>query len=83
MSTLSELTCLELVDLVTDYFEGALAPAQQARFETHLETCRHCRRYLEQIRRTVSTLGGLKAEAIPRRVRDELLKTFRGWKREG
>jgi len=83
VNPLNELTCLELVDLVTEYFEGALAVAQRARFEAHLEQCRHCRRYVEQLRRTISTLGELKAEEIPRHVRDELLKTFRGWKRRG
>lgn len=83
MNALNELTCLELVDLVTDYFEGALPEPQRVRFEGHLEKCRHCQRYIEQMRRTLGALGGLKAEEIPRHVRDELLKTFRGWKREG
>lgn len=31
-----ELTCQELVQLVTDYFEGALEPADRARFEAHV-----------------------------------------------
>ncbi len=68
---------------MTDYFEGALPPAERVRFETHLERCRHCQRYIVQMRHTVGALGELRAEHIPRHVRDELLKTFRGWKREG
>ena len=44
------LTCRELVELVTDYLDGALSPAEQDRFEEHLQRCLGCDRYLEQIR---------------------------------
>jgi anti-sigma factor RsiW len=82
VTELNELTCLELVDLVTAYFEGALAESERRRFEAHLEACGHCQRYLQQMRRAIEALGELRAEAVPRHVRDELLRTFRGWKRE-
>ena len=36
MTTSRELTCQELVELVTDYLEGALPAAERARFEAHL-----------------------------------------------
>ena len=47
---LDDITCRELVELVTDYLEGALAPADRARFEEHLEICDACVAYVEQIR---------------------------------
>jgi anti-sigma factor RsiW len=31
-----DLSCQELVELVTDYLDGALAPVQRARFEAHV-----------------------------------------------
>ena len=31
-----ELTCQQLVELVTDYLEGALSAPERARFEAHL-----------------------------------------------
>ena len=45
------LTCQELVELVTDYLEGALAHADRARFDAHIAACEHCTEYLAQFRR--------------------------------
>ncbi len=79
----SELSCKELVELVTEYLEDALDRAARARFEAHLGTCPGCRTYLEQMRLTISTLGRLTEEAIPPEARHELLQAFRNWKRAG
>jgi anti-sigma factor RsiW len=49
-----DLTCRELVELVTDYFEGALPAAERARFEAHVAACEGCDRYLAQARATVA-----------------------------
>ncbi len=78
-----ELSCKELVELVTEYLEDALDRAARARFEEHLATCPGCRVYLEQIRQTISALGKLTEEAIPPEARRELLQAFRNWKRAG
>jgi anti-sigma factor RsiW len=37
------MACQELVELVTAYLEGYLAPAERTRFEEHLATCSGCR----------------------------------------
>ena len=79
--TTDDLSCQELVELVTNYLEGALPPAERARFEEHLDTCRGCRAYVEQMRQTIRTLGQLTEESIPSRTKEELLRTFRDWKR--
>lgn len=81
MNGLNELTCLELVDLVTEYFEGTLGERERQRFEAHLETCRHCQLYLRQMRQTMSAAGELRAAEIPREAREALLMAFRNWKR--
>jgi anti-sigma factor RsiW len=47
------MSCQELVELVTDYLEGALSPGERARFEAHLAECSGCRAYLEQMRTTL------------------------------
>jgi anti-sigma factor RsiW len=49
-----ELPCRELVELVTDYLDGALSDAERTRFETHVAACQACDRYVEQIRTTVA-----------------------------
>jgi len=77
---IDDITCRELVELVTDYLEDALPPADRARFEAHLEICEDCALYVEQLRGTVAAVGALRAEALDPVVRDELLAAFRDWK---
>jgi len=76
----NDLTCQELVELVTDYLEMRMSAHARARFEAHLAACEGCRDYLEQMRRTIQALGQLTEDTIPSNVRDQLLKRFRTWK---
>jgi anti-sigma factor (TIGR02949 family) len=75
-----EFTCQEMVELVTDYLEGALSARDRARFERHIAGCPHCTTYLEQMRITIRTLGRLPAESVPPDAREALLGAFRDWK---
>jgi predicted anti-sigma-YlaC factor YlaD len=47
------MSCQELVELVTDYLEGALDADERARFDEHLAECAGCRAYLAQMRTTL------------------------------
>ena len=76
----ADLSCRELVELVTDYFEGALDRRSRARFERHIAGCDHCTAYLEQMRETIRLTGTLSEDELEPRVRDELLTVFRTWK---
>jgi predicted anti-sigma-YlaC factor YlaD len=76
----SNLTCKELVELVTDYLENALPPTERVRFEKHLQGCDGCRAYLEQMKSTINLTGQLTEEGIPESARQTLLETFRKWK---
>jgi predicted anti-sigma-YlaC factor YlaD len=78
----SKLTCRELVELVTDYFEAALAPDDEVRFEAHLAECAACRNHVEQMRQTIQVIGLLSEEMIPAHVQSELLEIFRDWKHQ-
>ncbi|MBI2833724.1 MAG: zf-HC2 domain-containing protein [Acidobacteria bacterium] len=75
------MTCQELTELVTDYLENRMSFMDRLRFRVHIGMCRHCRAYLDQMRKTIRTLGELSAEPIPPAIRDELLARFRDWKR--
>jgi predicted anti-sigma-YlaC factor YlaD len=75
------LTCQEMVELVTQYLEGAMPPRERAIFEAHLSVCPGCTAYLEQMRQTIGMLGKLTEESIEPQARDELLNVFRNWKR--
>ena len=59
------LTCVELVELVTDYLEGALSPRERARFDAHLAECDGCQAYVEQMRTVIALTGRITEEAIP------------------
>ena len=78
--TSHELTCQELVELVTDYLEGALTADDVTRFDEHLTGCDGCQAYLQQMGLTIETLGQLTEETIDPQMRDELLDLFRDWK---
>jgi anti-sigma factor RsiW len=82
MTRPADLSCIELVELVTEYLEDSLPPAERLRFESHIADCRHCRAYLAQMRITIRTLGRLTPEAIPDPVRDDLLQRFRTWREQ-
>ena len=75
-----QLSCRELVELVTDYLEGALLEEERLRFEDHIARCGGCTIYLEQIRQTISLLGHLPEEALTPDAERELLEAFRGWR---
>jgi anti-sigma factor RsiW len=78
--TSHELTCQELVELVTDYLGGALSAAEVTRFDEHLSGCDGCQTYLQQMDLTIESLGKLTEETIDPQMRDELLALFRDWK---
>jgi anti-sigma factor RsiW len=74
-----DLACQELVEIVTDYLEGALSPADRVRFEAHIAACVDCTAYLEQMRQTVTVVGRLREEDIPVPAMATLLQAFRAW----
>ncbi len=76
----AELSCRELVELVTEYLDDALPAAERARFERHLVWCPPCRVYLQQMRQTLRLAGRLTEGALPRPGREALLRAFRDWK---
>jgi predicted anti-sigma-YlaC factor YlaD len=72
-----EMACKELVEVVTEYLEGAMAPDERHRFEEHLRECPYCIEYLDQMRQLAGGLGGLRHETIGPERRDALLAAFR------
>lgn len=76
-----EMTCRELVELVTEYLEGGLSAVERTRFEAHLASCAGCRAYLDQFRHTIEALGRLPEESLSSEARAALLDAFRGWSR--
>ena len=78
-----DLTCAEVVEIVTEYLEGGLSVLDRDRFEEHLAVCRSCMTYLDQMRETISGLGALPQEELSPQLQAELVAAFRNWKAGG
>jgi anti-sigma factor RsiW len=76
---LPEMPCRELVEVITDYLDGALPPEDRLRFDAHLAECPPCTEYVEQFRHTIATAGRLEADQLSPATREALLQAFRGW----
>lgn len=74
-----DLTCKELVELVTGYLEGSLRGRRRRRFEAHLAACDGCTRFLRQMEATIRVTGTLTEEQVTEEQRAVLLTAFRGW----
>jgi predicted anti-sigma-YlaC factor YlaD len=72
----NEVTCQQFVELVTDYFEGALGSRTLSQVEEHLVMCDWCATYVEQMRATVDSLRTLKNRSS-REPPDSLLAVLR------
>jgi len=75
-----DLTCKELVELITGYLEGTIRARQRRRFESHLAACDGCTRYLAQMEATIRATGTLTEEQVPDEQKVVLLAAFRNWR---
>ena len=78
-----DLSCKELVEVITDYLEETMAAEDRRRFETHLDICPFCVTYLDQMRQTIAIVGGLREESIAAGSRERVLAAFHGWRNAG
>jgi predicted anti-sigma-YlaC factor YlaD len=74
------ISCSEFVEIVTEYLDGAMPPRLRARFEAHLEGCKGCDAYFEQMRQTLRLVDVLRKDAVRLSGRDRLLDAFRSWR---
>jgi anti-sigma factor RsiW len=76
------LSCQEIVELITDYLEGALPRDTASLFEEHLNFCDGCETYLDEMRAAIAAVGrvGVVEEEMPAETRDSLLTAFRHWR---
>jgi len=79
--SIPDLTCQELVELVTDYLEAELPVEERTRFELHLTYCDWCRRYLRQMRLVRASAERVTEESLSPEARGVQLAAFRDWKK--
>jgi predicted anti-sigma-YlaC factor YlaD len=77
--SVQEITCKELVEVVTDHLEGRMPPDRRLLFEEHVAFCSWCRTYLDQMRETIRITGTLTEDDLSPETRDALLEAFRNW----
>lgn len=74
-----DITCAQLVELVTEYFEGTLSLELLERFEQHLVICDGCSTHVQQMRETIRLTGSLTEADLDQDLADQLLRAFRNW----
>jgi mycothiol system anti-sigma-R factor len=74
------VTCREVVELMTEYLDGALSAADRARFDQHIQGCDGCRAYLAELRTARMLMGSIASEPVPEALKAELMNAFRNWK---
>jgi len=80
MTNDNELSCQQVVELVTDYLENVLLPEMRKRLEDHVAECPGCAIYIDHVRQTISMLHHLAQEPVFPATKQELLEIFRNWK---
>jgi anti-sigma factor RsiW len=78
-----DVSCQQLVELVTAYLEGSLDADAARRFEDHLAVCPGCETYVEQFRVTIDRLGEVPVESLSDEAQARLLDMFRGLPADG
>ena len=71
-----DVACRQVVELLTDYLEGALDGGDRVALEQHLLTCAGCTTYLEQLRSSIQVTQNLRPEDVPDQLMDRLLRIF-------
>jgi len=75
-----DLTCKELVEVITEYFDGAMATDDRARFERHLDGCTGCQAVVAQFRTTIEVTGRLTEDQVTEGQRVAMREVFRRWR---
>jgi anti-sigma factor RsiW len=75
-----DMTCRQMVELVTGYLEDRLPEAERRRFEAHLALCEGCQAYVAQMRALIEELGTLPEVQLSPAIEEDLLTAFRDWR---
>jgi predicted anti-sigma-YlaC factor YlaD len=71
------MTCKELVELATEYLEGAMSPELRAAADAHLAECEGCTLVMSQFRETIRLTGKVPEEQVTEAQQEALRRVFR------
>jgi anti-sigma factor RsiW len=80
VSVEASISCREVVELLSDYLDGALPEPERVRVDEHLAGCDGCTLVLDELRETIRLTGMLTVERLNDTQRATLLDAFRDWK---
>lgn len=67
-------TCRDMSELVTDYLERAVSIRKRLDMRWHLFRCEACRRYYDQMRRTIALLRRMAPNPPDARTEDRIAR---------
>jgi anti-sigma factor RsiW len=73
------IACRDLLELISDYLDGSLAPERRAAVEAHIADCDGCSIVLEEFRRTIVMSGRLTEDLVDPAQLETLRSAFRAW----
>lgn len=73
------MNCDELVERVTDYYEGALSPSDQHRWDEHVAVCIGCVAHLGAYDVTLRLVSAAPEEPLPGALEESLVALHRRW----
>jgi len=79
MSADADITCREVVELLSSYLDGELPASLRARVEAHLAACDGCTMVVDELRETIRLTGALTEDRLTEAQEATLLAAFRGW----
>lgn len=77
---MTHISCIEVVELVSEYLEGELDAETARRVEQHLALCPPCVTYVEQVRETVRLTGALPEDMLEPQAVADLEAAFRDYR---
>ena len=77
-----DITCQQVVALVTAYLDGVLPLDDHAKFEAHMGECPMCREHLRQIEATILVTGEIREQDLDPLAREDLMDLYRRWRDE-
>jgi len=66
------MTCREAIEVLADYIESTLTPAELEKLEAHLRECAPCRAYLATYRKTKNIAAAAHRLDMPEEMKERL-----------
>jgi len=82
MTTETDVTCREVVELLSDYLDDAIPATDRARLDAHLAECDGCTSALEQLRATIRVAGTLTESQVAQAELEPVRRAFQAWRSE-